>query len=212
MRVGLLGGTFDPVHNGHLQIAGIAKDVCDLQEIWFIPAAVPPHKSCKAVASFEHRARMVQLALAGRADFKLSTIEASLPEPSYTIDTLRYLQAHASVPTDFFFIIGSDAFLDIMTWKSYRQVLAAAHFVVLDRAGCASLEVKKLITRLGYEPEDSPQVWYHPVFQKNIFSPSAALIDISSSAIRQNIKHNMSIAGLVPVEVVNYIFKNLIYI
>lgn len=101
-RVGLLGGTFDPIHNGHLQIAEIAKNFCDLREVMFIPAAVPPHKNGKAVASFNHRANMIQLALDGRPELKLSTIEASLPEPSYTIDTLRYLDSHTTVATDFF--------------------------------------------------------------------------------------------------------------
>lgn len=228
-RIGLLGGTFDPVHHGHLQIAEIARDFCNLQEVWFIPTAVPPHKNFKAVAGFNHRADMIQLALAGRPDFRLSTIEASLPEPSYTIDTLRYFQTHTTIATDFFFIIGADAFLEITTWKLYRQVLQAAHLVVFDRPGCNSGDVKDLIHKLGYEPDDSPQCWYHPSLQKKIFLPPMAVsrfcavlgardtelslagVDISSSLIRQNIKDHLSVEGVVPAAVLEYIHTHGLY-
>lgn len=214
-RVGLLGGTFDPIHNGHLQIADIAKNFCGLQEVMFIPAAVPPHKSCKAVASFNHRANMIQLALAGRPEFNLSTIEASLPEPSYTIDTLRYLNSHTVIAADFFFIIGADAFLDISTWKLYRQVLEAAHFVVLARTGSASCKVKDLMKALGYTSDDSFQVWSHPSSQKKIYSPlfpSMLLVDISSSHIRQSIKANIPVEGLVPSAALEYIHRHDLYV
>lgn len=213
-RVGILGGTFDPVHNGHLQIAEIAQDFCDLQEVRFVPTAVPPHKNVHAIASFSHRAHMIQLALAGRPDFKLSTIEASLPEPSYTIDTLQYFHTHAESTTDFFFIIGADAFLDITTWKSYRHVLQATHFVILDRAGYDSSEVKKLIKMLGYEPDDSSQIWYHSSFQKKIFLPffpAMPIINISSSDIRQGIKVNRPVTWAMPVAVLDYIQAHSLY-
>jgi nicotinate-nucleotide adenylyltransferase len=211
-RIGLLGGTFDPVHNGHLQMAEIAQKFCDLQEVRFIPTAVPPHKNLQAIASFSHRAHMIQLALAGRPDFRLSTIEASLPEPSYTIDTLRYFHTHAGRATDFFFIIGADAFLDITTWKSYRQVLQATHLVVLDRAGYDSWKVRELITRLGYAaPDDSSQIWYHTSCQKKIFFPAMPIVDISSSDIRQGIKENRPTTWAVPVAVLDYIKTHSLY-
>ncbi|MFH2124814.1 MAG: nicotinate-nucleotide adenylyltransferase [Pseudomonadota bacterium] len=215
LRVGLLGGTFDPVHNGHLQIAEIAMSFCDLQEVMFIPAAVPPHKNGKAVASFNHRAKMIQLALDARPEFKLSTIEASLPEPSYTIDTLRYLASHTTVPTDFFFIIGADAFLEIITWKLYKQVLESTHFVVLARTGSASCKVKDLIKTLGYKPDASLQIWFHPLSQKKIFSPlvpSTPFSDLSSSQVRQNIKDNKPVGGIVPAIVLKYILAQGLYV
>ncbi len=196
-------------------MAEIAQDFCDLQEVWFIPTAVPPHKNLQAIASFSHRAHMIQLALAGRPDFRLSTIEASLPEPSYTIDTLRYFHTHADSATDFFFIIGADAFLDITTWKSYRDVLQAAHFVILDRAGYDSREVKELITRLDYEPDDSSQIWHHSSFQKKIFFlfvPAMPIIDISSSDIRQGIKENRPATGAMPTAVLDYIQTHSLYV
>jgi len=193
-------------------MAEIAKNVCDLQEVRFIPAAVPPHKHCNVIASFNHRATMIQLALAGSPDFRLSTIEASLPEPSYTIDTLHYYHANAAVGTDFFFIIGADAFLDITTWKSYREVLQAVHFVVVARAGCAISAVTDLIQRLGYESEGLPHIWSSPGLQKKIFFPSMSLSDISSSRIRQSINDNISVEGLVPAAVLEYIQTHGLYV
>ncbi len=212
--MGLLGGTFDPVHNAHLQIAEIAKQFCALQEVLFIPAALPPHKDGKAVASFSHRAKMIELALAGRPYFRLSTIEASLPEPSYTIDTLRYLQSQVPITTDFFFIIGADAFLDISSWKLYREVLRATHLVVLDRTGSAFGEVRDLIKKLGYKADDSPQSWHHPVLHKKIFSPffpSTSISAISSSRIRQMIRDKMTVEEVVPAAVLEYIQAHALY-
>ena len=211
LRVGLLGGTFDPVHNGHLQLAAIARDFCDLKKIMFIPTAVPPHKNLQAIASFSHRAHMIQLALDGKPDFRLSTIEASLPEPSYTIDTLQYFHTHAERATDFFFIIGADAFLDITTWKSYQQVLQSTHFVISNRAGYDSSEVKELIMRLGYEPDNSSQIWHHSSIQKKIFFPVMPIMNISSSDIRQGIKEKKPVTRAVPTTVLHYIQTHNLY-
>jgi nicotinate-nucleotide adenylyltransferase len=199
---------------GHLHIAETARVFCGLHEVLFLPAAVPPHKDSKVVAGFNDRANMIQLALADNPAFRLSTIEASLPLPSYTVDTLRYFQTHAAIATEFFFIIGADAFLDIASWKLFRQVLGAAHFVVVDRAGCASSEVHDLIARLGYEPEEpsQTQTWYHPASLKKIFSPAFSSVDISSSRIRQNVKNNRAIDGLVPPAVLEYIQTHGLYV
>jgi nicotinate-nucleotide adenylyltransferase len=213
-RIGLLGGTFDPVHNGHLQMAEIAQGLCGLQEVWFIPAAVPPHKNLQVIAGFNHRVHMIQLALIGRPAFKLSTIEASLPEPSYTIDTLQRFHIDAGSNTDFFFIIGVDAFLDIMTWKSYRQVLQSTHFVILERAGYDPVEVQEVIKNIGYISDDSSLVWCHPTFLKKIFFPSSlmtAIVDISSSDIRQGIKNKTPTTLAVPTAVLDYIQKHHLY-
>jgi nicotinate-nucleotide adenylyltransferase len=216
-RIGLLGGTFDPVHNGHLQIAGIAGELCHLREVWFVPASVPPHKNQQAVAGFSCRADMIRLAIADRPDFRLSTIEADLPEPSYTIDTLRFLHTHfvnSAAPLEFFFIIGADAFLDITSWKSYKDILQTVHLVVLGRSGCAVDAVKKLLQRLGYGPDDFSGAWRHPAQPKKIFffcSPQISISDASSSEIRRKIKNNLSVEKLVPAAVLAYIKTKGLY-
>jgi nicotinate-nucleotide adenylyltransferase len=213
-RIGLLGGTFDPVHKGHLQMAEIAQGLCGLQEVWFVPAAVPPHKNLQAIADFSHRVHMIQLALIGRPAFKLSTIEDSLPEPSYTIDTLKRFQIDAGSNTDFYFIIGVDAFFDIITWKSYRQVLQAAHFVILERVGYEPLLVRELIKRLDYISDGSSWVWSHPSFLKKIFFPSflaTPIVDISSSDIRQSIKNKTPAISALSAAVLDYIQRHRLY-
>jgi len=216
-RIGLLGGTFDPVHNGHLQLAGIARDLCHLQEVWFVPASIPPHKNQQALADFNHRADMIQLAIADSPDFRLSTIEAGLPVPSYTIDTLRHLHAHVVKPAgeDFFFIIGADAFLDIPTWKSHQQVLESVNFVVFGRSGCVSADVVALIERLGYEQDGHAGGWSHPSFQKKIFFfcyPEISIADISSSDIRQKIKGHISVKDFMSAPVLEYIKSHGLYV
>lgn len=218
LRVGLLGGTFDPVHNAHIEIAEAARSLCGLDEVVFIPAFVPPHKSAHDITPFSHRANMIQLAISGRPGLKLSTIEANLPAPSYTIDTLRYFQAE-SHDTELFFIIGSDAFMDVTTWKSYRQLLTAVHFIILGRAGCDGQDAEGLIKGLGYKPEEvsppqSLRTWRHLSCDKKIFfpfAPSLFISDVSSSQIRQDIKSNLSVAGVLAAPVSIYINQHCLY-
>jgi nicotinate-nucleotide adenylyltransferase len=217
LRVGLLGGTFDPVHNAHLQIAEAARSLCGLDEVIFIPAFVPPHKSSHDITPFSDRANMIQLAINGRSGLKLSTIESHLPAPSYTIDTLRHFQS-VNHDAELYFIIGSDAFLDVTTWKAYRQVLAAVHFIILGRAGCDGRYTEELIKGLGYKQEESSPVslrhWYHPSFAKKIFFPcvpSPLISDVSSSQIRQDIRDNLSVTEAIPGPVLDYICKYRLY-
>jgi nicotinate-nucleotide adenylyltransferase len=216
-RIGLLGGTFDPVHHGHLQLARIARDVCHLEEVWFVPASIPPHKNQQVLADFKQRADMIELAIADDPGFRLSTIEAALPGPSYTIDTLRHLQAQLADPAavDFFFIIGADAFLEITAWKSHQQLLRTVHFLVLGRSGCVPTEVVALVERLGYKPDDPAGSWSHPLFHKKIFfycSPRISIADISSSDIRQKISTRISVENLVPASVLAYMKAHDLYL
>ena len=115
-RIGLLGGTFNPVHNCHLSIAGQAQRALALDRVIFIPSGTPPHKSGESLAAAHHRLSMVQRAVADLPDFAVSDVEANAPETSYTIDTVRTLRA--TVKGEFWFIIGLDAFLEIAGWKS----------------------------------------------------------------------------------------------
>jgi nicotinate-nucleotide adenylyltransferase len=216
-RIGLLGGTFDPVHLGHLQLARIARDICHLDEVWFVPASIPPHKNQQVLADFPQRAEMIQLAIGDDPGFRLSTVEAARPGPSYTIDTLRHLYAQMVDPAavDFFFIIGADAFLEITSWKSHQQLLQTVHFLVLGRSGCVPTEVVALVERLGYEPDDPAGGWSHPSFHKKIFflpSPEISIADISSSDIRQRITARLPVENLVPTSVLAYMKAHDLYL
>ena len=144
-RVGLLGGTFDPIHAGHLDVAEAARRALELDEVRLIPARVPPHRSAGALASADDRLAMVRLAIEGCAHLVASDLELRAPGPSYTSATLRELGRQGWRPTQLFFITGADAFAEIATWRDYPAVLDLAHFAVVSRPG---LPVASLPDRL----------------------------------------------------------------
>ena len=133
MRLGLFGGTFDPIHNAHLTLARDAVEACGLQQLLFIPAARPPHRSRGPRAGYEDRLRMVQLAIAGEPRFAASRLEAG-DALSYSIQTIEKVAAlHPGA--ELFFVIGADAFAEIRTWKRWEEVVAAVEFIVAARPG-----------------------------------------------------------------------------
>lgn len=208
-KTGILGGTFDPVHNGHLALAEAAGELCDLSEIVLIPAAVPPHKQNREITDFSHRVAMLELAVREKPELHVSTIEQMLPKPSFTIDTLVYLQLHSAVDLELFFIIGADAFLDILSWKKYKSVLSATHFIVFSRSGSVNRKLHELFKILGYKKRNDH--WYHKTFQKSIFSSSSLLPSVSSSEVRKEIHKGNSVNKLIPVAVSEYITANHLY-
>ena len=133
-RVGILGGMFDPIHNGHLDVIAAAHAALQLDEIFVVPANVPPHRAAPVASSY-HRFAMVALAIAGREECRATDLELREAGPSYTSDTLRRFQSQGFDPADLFFIIGADAFLEIATWKNYPALLELSHFAVISRSG-----------------------------------------------------------------------------
>lgn len=131
MRLALFGGTFDPVHNAHLTVARDAANTFQLDQVWFLPAAHPPHKSAQSMASFDDRCNMVELACAGEKRFVLSLLEAGEGK-SYSIDSIEKVRAQGHQP---FFIIGADAFADIGTWHRWQDLLQLTEFIVVTRPG-----------------------------------------------------------------------------
>ncbi|MBC8209401.1 MAG: nicotinate (nicotinamide) nucleotide adenylyltransferase [Desulfobulbaceae bacterium] len=208
-KVGLLGGTFDPVHNGHLHLARVAREYCVLDEVWFQPAVIPPHKDDETLTSFAHRAQMIELALFDYPEFQLSRVEAGLPVPSYTIDTLNYLQEQQGKSTEFYFIIGADAFLEIQTWKSCDQVLSAVHWIVCGRGQLIQDQIRTLAQKLSYE--DLGRDLYDPRTERMIFLPSDVPPDISSSLIRQRLASRQSVQGLIPPRVHTYLCEQHLF-
>ena len=131
MRLGIFGGTFDPIHNAHLAVAEAARDRCGLDRIFIVPAANPPHKM-GAVAPFAHRYRMVELACQGRPKLEPSMLEAD-EERSYSIRTIEKIRAMVSDTDSLFFIIGADAFSEITTWHRWEDVIESVEFIVVTR-------------------------------------------------------------------------------
>jgi len=208
-RIGLLGGTFDPIHFGHIQLAELALKRCDLFEVMFIPAANPPHKLCHDVTDFEHRVTMMKIALAGKRGFRLSELEAELPTPSYTIDTLTFLKKNQKKGDEFYFIIGEDAFLELDSWKSYEGLLSLTHFIVSGRSGFSAEYFQSFAQSLGYS--SNGKVWFDPSRKNEIIFLPTETDDISSTLVRDNIRYNVSIHGLVPEEVIRYIQRYRLY-
>jgi nicotinate-nucleotide adenylyltransferase len=132
-RIGLLGGTFDPVHFGHLAAAKAVHETLKLDTVTFIPAYQPPHKHCISLSTFSHRSAMLEIALTSWPDFSISYMEARRNGPSYTCDTLADLRKTLSAEVRLFFITGIDAFQEIHTWKKYHTLLHYADFAVIAR-------------------------------------------------------------------------------
>ena len=136
MRIALFGGTFDPIHEGHLTVAREAQRASSLDRVIFVPNNRPPHKSSGAQASYEDRFRMIELAIAGHADFEASRLEEAT-ERSYTIETLLKVRANLASGDELFFLIGADAYAEVGTWYRWREVLLLTQFIVVTRPGFA---------------------------------------------------------------------------
>lgn len=214
-RVGILGGTFDPLHLGHLRAADAVADALKLDKILFMVAASPPHKSLPEVTDARHRLAMVEAAIASEPAFELSLVEIQRGGRSYTIDTLGELQ-RASPQTRFCFITGTDAFIEIQTWKDWKTLLATYSFAVHERPGFALEGVKKVVpegARVIDEMEvDRVQVEDDAdLTETAVFFVRRPMLHVSSTEIRDAVRKGRSIRYLVPDAVEVYIKKNRLY-
>ena len=209
MKTGLLGGTFNPIHKGHLILAENAKKCCKLDEVIFIPAASPPHKKKCSVAPFADRVGMVKLATGDYPYIRVSTVEKKLPPPSYTIDMFPILQEKEKPGKSYYFIVGADAFLDIPTWKGYEDLLAQLHFIVIERPGFNNNKVREWLLQHDYYKTHT--YWINRKSRKKVWSLVCEMPDISSSQIRRRIGRGEDIADLVLPKIKEYIEKNRLY-
>lgn len=197
-RIGLLGGTFNPVHNGHLQMAYIALYEFLLGEIVFLPLHVPPHKRDEYVAPAEQRVEMLHLATTGERRFSISTLETERKGVTYTVDTLELL-ARGKTDISYYYIIGADTLMLLDTWRNIERVMFLTDFICIFRPGQDTTSVQKqadiLNSRFG-----------HKIHIAREFGP-----DISSSQIRSQAAINRMRSGLVPECVANYILHHHVY-
>jgi nicotinate-nucleotide adenylyltransferase len=212
MNIGLMGGTFNPVHLAHLRIAEEARDLFALDRVIFIPAATPPHKPQVGELSFADRLSMVRLATAGNDGFTVSDMEAVRGGRSYSIDTLRALSLE--LPQDeLYFIVGADSFNDISTWREYASIFALCNVVCVQRPGST---IKSLAMALPVAM--SSEFCYDAAAKRlthssghGVFALDGVLLDISSSHIRQLVRGGRSIRYLVPDAVEQYIKEQRLY-
>jgi nicotinate-nucleotide adenylyltransferase len=212
--VALFGGTFDPVHGGHITVAQAAQRRFHLDAIYFIPSSRPPHKTQRELTPFIHRYAMVSLACAGHAGFLPSLVEAPASgAPShvfYTIDTVR--RFHREHPDDhLYFIVGADQFLEIPTWKNYESLLDACDFIIASRPGFR-LDALRLVIppeKLGRTAAQDP---HKIVLRKSaIHMLSTVASHVSSTEVRERLQGKQSIHGLVPALVEEYILGQALY-
>jgi nicotinate-nucleotide adenylyltransferase len=221
MRLGLFGGTFDPIHVGHLRAALEVKHGFDLDQIVIIPAALPPHKKRGRVTDASDRLKMVELGVSGCSGLRVSDVELQRAGPSYSIDTINHFKASSDQDTEIFFISGLDAFLEIDTWKSYRDLLRQMAFIVIARpildGSDISLRWKRLEDFIkakisaDYEFSDTPACFIN-ANTKPIYIFDVASLDISSTRIRELVKTGQPITYLVPETVENYVKNRGLYL
>jgi nicotinate-nucleotide adenylyltransferase len=213
MKIGILGGTFNPIHNAHLKIATEVRDRLGLDRIIFIPAAMPPHKELDGDIDFVDRRNMVALAIAGESDFTISDIEERRGGRSYSVDTLRELQT--LYPADeLYFIIGSDSFLEIATWYRAAEIFTLSNLAVVERPHAPLtdlLAVLPVAMRSDFCYYSAEMRLTHRSGFSVYYLPGTPLA-ISSSEIRRLVRTGQSIRHLVPDAVARYISEKRIYL
>jgi nicotinate-nucleotide adenylyltransferase len=199
MRIGVFGGTFDPVHLGHLILAEQCRSQAPLDEVWFLPSAHPPHKPGAGVTRFDQRCDMVELAVAGHPSFRVERLEKELKAPSYTAETLTELRRRHP-GHEFFLLMGSDGLPDLPGWHEPRRVIEQASLVVVPRPGVMLWTAERLAAALGVDAS--------AVRLRFVACP---MIEIASRELRRAIADGMSVRYLVPRAVEEYIRDRKLY-
>ncbi len=199
MNIGVLGGTFDPVHNGHLVVAEEVKTRLNLVEIIFVPAGQPWLKAERPISPAEHRLQMLRLALADKSYFKLSTIEIERTGPSYTVDTITELRGQLGSEDELFFILGWDSLAELPQWREPSRLIKVCYLVAVPRPGYPRPKLKTL------------DVIIRGLSQRVMLMKKPE-IDISASAIRERVARGLSVRHLVPEPVNRYIKEHKLYI
>ncbi|HOM72971.1 MAG TPA: nicotinate-nucleotide adenylyltransferase, partial [Armatimonadota bacterium] len=195
-RIGIIGGTFDPVHIGHLIIAQEAWHKLELEKVVFVPAGIQPHKPDRPVTDREHRFNMVKLAVEDNPVFEVSRAELDRPGPSFTVDTLAEFKRIYGDETRLFFIAGADAILEIQTWHQPDKIIEYAALVAAARPGYDLSRAKKLL------PEE---------FLQRIIFLEAPSVDISATQLRERVANGIPVRYLIPDPVVRYIIENRLF-
>jgi nicotinate-nucleotide adenylyltransferase len=208
--IGVLGGTFDPIHLGHLDAAEAARTALHLDEIRLLPLHSPPHRTASPMANAFHRFALVALAIQDHPAYRVSELELTRTGHSYTADSLRAMHSEGWTPSQIFFILGADAFAEISTWREFPTVLDGAHFVVVARPGTslddAAARTPALRERLHRVGDTTPQDG-----NTRIILVEARTRDISSTMIRARLTARQPITDLVPAAVARHIVVHHLY-
>jgi len=210
-RIGILGGTLDPVHAGHLAAASVAQRTLQLDEMQLLPSRTPPHRHDQPHASSFHRFAMVALAVADCEGLVASDEELRGTGPTYTSDTLGLLRAMGFAPTELFFVLGTDAFSDIAAWHRYPAILDAAHFVVVARSGTRLADMRAHMPALAPRMIDGAVLGESADGAPRIVLLPGSTPDVSSTEIRRRVAAGEPLTGLTPPAVINHIERHGLY-
>ncbi len=208
-RIGLLGGTFDPVHIGHVSLAYCAINCCNLDKVVFVPAASPPHKNVDTITDYVIRVTMLQLALASEPPLIISEVEKDMDAPTYSSEMLFRFMERAQEGDRYFFIVGADAFLEIETWNNYMQVLNFIDFIVVKRPGCSQRKLFSFLQAKGYQKKRDS--WSLEANKKNVYYCDCDTVDISSSLLREYIREGRDVSRFLENSVLKYIQFHNVY-
>ena len=199
MNVGILGGTFDPVHSGHLILAEVAREQLNLNEVLFIPAGQPWLKVERTITPAEHRLRMLRLALDDTPYFRTSEMEIKRSGPTYTIDTIKALKERLSAEDELFFILGQDNLMQLPQWHDTPELIKLCYLVAAPRPGVKKPDLKALEAEI-------------PGIRQRVMLMKKPLVDISATDIRARVTRGLSVRHLVPEPVNRYIKEHRLYI
>jgi nicotinate-nucleotide adenylyltransferase len=196
-RLGILGGTFDPIHHGHLVAAQEAHHQLHLDTVLFVPVGTPPHKPRQPISPAHHRLRMIERAIAGKPHFSLSRVDVDRPGPCYTVDTLQLLRAEWGPAPAFFFVEGDDSLADILTWRDPGRLIELTDLAVVTRPD-NQVDLDRLEREL-------------PGLRERIHWIQMPLLQISSTDLRARVREERPISYLVPASVEAYILEHGLY-
>ena len=219
MKIGLFGGTFNPIHRCHLAIAVQTRDRLSLDRVVFIPSGDPPHKPSESLAPPTHRFEMVRHAIEADPSFTISDVEVRQATKSYSIDTVHTLQEEYGAATELFFIIGLDAFLELPSWRQAPDLLRSCHFVVVSRPGVEFLSLCHMPLLPAMERASLAALDARQQDRLDIPIPNGIGLtllrlppcDVSASEIRRRLKNRLSLSDLLPAPVESYIIRFGVY-
>ena len=213
MRLGILGGTFNPIHFGHLRVAEEILEEMNLDKVFIMPGGHPPHKDRKDIAPFSDRLEMARIGAGDSANLEVIDIEGKRKGPSYSIETLLEIHEQYNGDLDLFFILGSDAFKEIKTWKEYEKLFDLTNFIVIKRPGISSSDIISFIEslNLNFKKSGTKDKFTGPT-GKYIFFKNVTMLDISSTKIRKAIITGKSVSYLIPERVKMYIEEKGLYL
>lgn len=197
MKIGVLGGTFDPVHNGHLYMAKHCIKMLELDKIMFLPNGNPPHKREQKVTDKSHRYKMLCIAIEGEENFYVSDYEINREDYSYTVETMRYMRK--SSDDEYVIIIGADSFYQLHLWYDFPNLIKENSFVVLDREYMGRSDLENDVMKFNEQYSSCVKVCRMP------------MVDVSSTIIRDNLSLGIDVSGMVPDRVFEYIADNKLY-